>query len=190
MQKYDNLFNNQRGVEDFLGMPNNIFTSGGNVSTLIGATTLQGIFYAELLDVFFALRWAILAIIILVFIDMWTGLVDSVKVKREKFHLSRVARRSIAKFLEYLSYLIFAAFLGKAIFEPLDWCSVKIAAAIGSLAAVAIEADSILGHICAIHGVKKRFSIKLLVVNYIKRKYEKVGDAIKETLNGNEKPHA
>lgn len=167
--------------------PHSAFTSGGNVSILIGATTLTGTFYAELLQVLFDLRWAVLFIVMLVITDFWSGLVASVKVRKENFRISRALRRTIAKFLEYISYIIFGLFLAKGLFEPFGWASNTTGAAVGAGAALLIEADSIYGHICDIHGIKHRFSLKRLFVAYIRNKNESVGEALEETLEEKEK---
>lgn len=152
------------------------------MSVLIGGATLTGTFYAEMLGVLFDLRWAVLFIVMLVVTDFWSGLIASVKVRGENFRISRALRRTVAKFLEYVSYIIFGAILSKAMLEPFEWGSVMIGGAFGAFLAMAIEADSIYGHVCDIHGIRHRFSLKRMLVAYVKSKNESVGDALEETL--------
>ena len=44
------------------------------------------------------------------------------------------------------------------------------------------EVDSIVGHVCVLHGVKSKFSIKRLIISLLKRKNKEVGEAIEEAL--------
>lgn len=157
-------------------------TSGANLSVLLGSVVVGSTFYGEVLQALYDLRWAVLFIIMLVITDFWSGLTASVKVKGENFRLSRALRRTIAKFLEYISYIIFGLFLAKALLEPFGWANNTTGAAVGASIAFFIEIDSIYGHICDLHGIKHRFSIKRLFISYIKSKDKDLGDAIeKET---------
>lgn len=157
-------------------------TSGANMSVLFGSVVVGSTFYGEVLQALYDLRWAVLFIIMLVITDFWSGLTASVKVKGENFRLSRALRRTIAKFLEYISYIIFGLFLAKALLEPFGWATNTTGAAVGASIAFFIEIDSIYGHICDIHGIKHRFSIKRLFVNYLKQKNKDLGEAMDETL--------
>lgn len=160
-----------------------VSTSGGSSLVLTNGAILVGSFYAEVLQVLFDLRWLVLFIIVLVFTDFWSGLTASVKVRKEDFRISRALRRTIVKFLEYINFIIFGLLLAKAILEPFGIGSNVIGGAIGAACALLIEFDSIYGHVCDIHGVKNRISLKRLFINYVKRKDESIGGALEETLN-------
>lgn len=155
-----------------------------NVSILAATTGLAvtgNSFYAELLAVLFSLRWAILFIVVLVATDFWSGLAASVKVKKEKFRWSRAFRRTTCKFLEYICYIILAFLLAKSILIPFGWCDETQGAAIGAAIALFVEANSIYGHVCALHGVANPVSLKRIVVKYIKKKNNDLGEAIEES---------
>lgn len=157
-------------------------SSGANLPVVFGSIVIGGTFYGEILQALFDLRWAVLFIIMLVITDFWSGLTASVKIKKENFRISRALRRTIAKFLEYISYIIFGLLLAKALLEPFGWATNTTGAAAGASIAFFIEIDSIYGHICDLHGIKHRFSIKRLFISYIKSKDKDLGDAIeKET---------
>ena len=164
-----------------------VSTSGGNSVVMTSGVIAANTFYAEILQAFFDLRWVILFIIVLVFTDFWSGLTASVKVKGEDFRISRALRRTIVKFLEYINFIIFGLVLAKGTLEPFGIGNDLTGGAIGGVFALLIEADSIYGHICDIHGFTNRFSIKRFIVAYIKRKNEDVGEAVEETLEEGEK---
>ena len=168
-------------------MLKSISTRGGNPIVVTSGAMAINALYVETLQVFYSLRWAILFIIVLVFTDFWSGLTASVKVRKENFRLSRALRRTIAKFLEYINYIIFGLLLAKGTLEPFNIGSDVTGGAIGAIFALFIEADSIYGHICDIHGIRKRISIKRFIVAYIKRKSEDVGQAVEESLGEDKK---
>lgn len=163
-------------------MTNPISTSNANPLVTTSGAIIGGTFYAELIQVLFDLRWLVLFIVVLVFTDFWSGLTASVKIKKQDFRLSRALRRTITKFLEYINFIIFGLLLAKAILEPFGIGTDITGGAIGASAALLIEFDSIYGHICDIHGIKNRFSLKRMFVAYIKRKNEDVGEAVEEGM--------
>ncbi len=148
-----------------------------------GATIISGnTFYMELLSAFFSLRWAILFMVLLVLTDFWSGLAASVKVKKEKFRWSRAMRRTMRKFLEYICYIILAMLLTKSILVPFGVCTEMQGAAIGAAIALFVEANSIYGHVCALHGIKTPPSIKRFFVAYLKRRNQDIGSAVEEAM--------
>lgn len=164
------------------GMIKTVSTIKANPVLTASGAIIGGTFYAELLQVLFDLRWAVLFIIVLVITDFWSGLTASVVVRKENFRLSRALRRTICKFLEYVNFIIFGLLLAKATLEPFGLGSDVMGGAIGVGAALLIEFDSIYGHVCDIHGIKKRFSVKRLFVAYLKRKNADVGEAVEEVM--------
>lgn len=163
-------------------MLQSISTSQGSPLLITSGAFLAGTFYEELQQVLFDLRWLVAFIVILVFTDFWTGLTASVRVRKENFRISRALRRTIVKFLEYINFIIFGLLLSKAILEPFGIGTDVTGGAVGASAALLIEFDSIYGHICDIHGIKNRFSLKRMFVAYIKRKNEDVGEAVEEGM--------
>lgn len=168
-------------------MTNSISTSNANPLVTTSGAIIGGTFYAELMQTLFDLRWLVLFIVVLVFTDFWSGLTASVKVKKQDFRLSRALRRTITKFLEYINFIIFGLLLSKAILEPFGISTDITGGAIGASAALLIEFDSICDHICDMHGIKRRISLKRIFVAWLKQKNEGVGEAVEKALNESEK---
>ena len=54
--------------------------------------------------------------------------------------------------------------------------------------AFVFEFDSIMDHVCNIHGIKNKVSFKRILVGYIKKKYATAGEIIEEvTKDGGKK---
>ena len=150
-------------------------------------TASYAIFPHEIQDTFFGLRWMVLLIIFMIITDFYLGLTESVKIKKEHFRYSRAGRRSVCKFIDYMSYMMFGAFLGKGILEPLHLGTYEEGGAIGSVIAAIFELDSIKGHVCAIHNVKFDFSIKRFIVAMIKKQNQDAGEALEEAMDEEKK---
>ena len=88
--------------------------------------------------------------------------------------------------MDYITYLILGSVLGLAIFEPLGWATHTTTAAIGLGFGCVWEVDSIVGHVCELHGVKNKFSVKRLIIAIIKKKDADVGEAVEEVLEGDD----
>lgn len=159
-----------------------VSTSGGSIAVNAGGVVVAGALYAELIQVLYDLRWAVLFIMVLVFTDFWSGLTASVKVRKEDFRLSRALRRTVVKFLEYVNFIIFGLVLSKACLIPFGIGDNNTGGAIGAVLAMLIEFDSIYGHICDLHGIKNRISIKRFFVAWVKKKNEDAGEALEEAL--------
>lgn len=164
-----------------------VSTSGGSIAVNAGGVVVAGALYAELIQVLYDLRWAVLFIMVLVFTDFWSGLTASVKVRKEDFRLSRALRRTVVKFLEYVNFIIFGLVLSKACLIPFGIGDNNTGGAIGACLAMLIEFDSIYGHICDLHGIKNRISVKRFFVAWLKRKNEDAGEALEEALEDNDK---
>ena len=136
-------------------------------------------FIGEIKEVVFELRWMLAFIIVMIVAD-FVGIIDSVVKRGEDFRFSRAGRRTMCKFIEYNSYLVLGFMLGLAILQPAGICSYTISAMCGLGLAIVFEFDSIMEHICVIHGIKNKVSIKRLLVGYIKKKYNAAGEIIEE----------
>lgn len=137
-------------------------------------------FIGEIKEVVFELRWMLAFIIVMIVADFVLGIIDSVVKRGEDFRFSRAGRRTMCKFIEYNSYLVLGFMLGLAILQPAGICSYTISAMCGLGLAIVFEFDSIMEHICVIHGIKNKMSIKRLLVGYIKKKYNAAGEIIEE----------
>lgn len=137
-------------------------------------------FIGEIRDVVFELRWMLIFIVAMIIADFVLGIIDSVVKHGEDFRFSRAGRRTMCKFIEYNSYLVLGFMMGLAILQPIGICTYTVSAMCGLGLAMVFEFDSIMEHICVIHGIKNRISIKRMLVGYIKKKYSTAGDIIEE----------
>ena len=134
----------------------------------------------EIRDVVFELRWMLIFIVAMIIADFVLGIIDSVVKHGEDFRFSRAGRRTMCKFIEYNSYLVLGFMMGLAILQPIGICTYTVSAMCGLGLAMVFEFDSIMEHICVIHGIKNRISIKRMLVGYIKKKYAVAGELIEE----------
>ena len=146
-----------------------------------GKAIVWGTMGMECITAIYDLRWMIVLIVVLIVADFWFGLSESL-FKHEEFRFTRAGRRTCNKLVDYLTYLLLGAVIGLAIFEPLNITTHTVTAAIGLGFGCLWEVDSIVGHICALHGVKSKFSVKRLIILLLKRKNKEVGEAIEEAL--------
>lgn len=137
-------------------------------------------FIGEIKEVVFELRWMLAFIIVMIVADFVLGIIDSVVKRGEDFRFSRAGRRTMCKFIEYNSYLVLGFMLGMAILQPAGICNYTISAMCGLGLAIVFEFDSIMEHVCNIHGIKNKVSIKRLLVGYLKKKYNTAGELIEE----------
>ncbi len=144
-------------------------------------------FVGEIKEVVFELRWMLVFIIVMIVADFVLGIIDSVVKRGEDFRFSRAGRRTMCKFIEYNSYLVLGFMMGLAILQPAGICNYTISAMCGLGLAIIFEFDSIMEHICVIHGIKNKVSIKRLLVDYIKKKYNTAGELIEHVTNEEEK---
>lgn len=168
-------------------MIGHIATSGGNMAVNTGALIGVSVFYDEVLQVLFDLRWAVAFIAVLVLTDFWSGLTASVKLRGEDFRFSRALRRTTTKFLEYVCYIVFGLLLFKGCLEPFGIGSDIIGGAVGASVGFIAEFDSIYGHFCDLHGIKHRISVKNIFIAWLKQKNSDVGEAVEEALEESEK---
>lgn len=130
-----------------------------------------GVMGSEALTVLYDLRWMLVLIVVLVVADFWFGVSESLK-KNKEFRFSRAGRRTCNKVIDYLTYLLIGAVLGLALFEPLELCDHTVSAAIGLGLGCLWEIDSIIGHVCALHGMSNPFSVKKILIAILKKKLD------------------
>ena len=156
-----------------------------NLTTGTGKAVVLGTMGGEALSALFDLRWMLVLIVVLIVADFWFGVSESLH-KHEHFRFSRAGRRTCNKAVDYITYLILGSVLGLAIFEPLGWATHTTTAAIGLGFGCVWEVDSIVGHVCELHGVKNKFSVKRLIIAIIKKRMADVGEAVEEVLEGDD----
>lgn len=161
------------------------------------------VFGGEAIRTIFDLRWEIAFCIVLILADFWWGWRESkmhyIKAKEagddaiakdSKFRFSKAGRRTANKIVDYLTYLVVGCLAGMAITEPLGWANHVTTSAVCLIFACAFEVSSIIGHICVIKGIdvpkltfKSVFKfIVRLVVNFVKKKDDDLGDALDTTV--------
>lgn len=147
---------------------------------------LWGAWGAEALGVLYDLRWMLVLVVVLILADFWFGVSDSLH-RRQEFRFSRAGRRTCNKAVDYMTYLLVGSLLGLAVFEPLGWATHTVTAAIGLGFGCVWEIDSIIGHVCSIHGVRFRFSVKRCIIALIRRKSKEAADVVETALGEGEK---
>lgn len=140
-------------------------------------TSMIGLF-GECTQIIYDLRWMILLAIILILSDLWFGISAS-RVQDIVIRKSRAGRRTLNKLVDYICYILLGAVMGKAIGEPYGVDPIEVSITIMILC-YCFEIDSIYGHICEIHGIKKRYSIWRILFKLLTLKFKDVGEAFKD----------
>jgi len=163
---------------------------------------LWSVFGGEMVAVGFELRYMILLSIILILSDFWWGHSETMKryhiaekandtrgMEKYKWHKSKAIRRTSAKLVDYITYMLIGAFFGLAIIEPMGGWGHVITAAIGLGIGCLAELASIIGHYCY---VKFDMEIKVVdvwrwlikfVANVFRSKGNAIGNALDKTIN-------
>lgn len=165
------------------GVSGVVSSSGARMMVVSGGAMVTKSMTEEIVGVVYDLRWMVALVVVLIIFDFWYGLSESLK-NREHFRVSRAGRRTCNKFMDYIGYLILGAFFGLGIFEPLGIATHVQTAAVALGFGCLWEIDSIVGHVCALHGVKNHFSVKRFIIALLKKKNEDVGEAVEEMFDG------
>lgn len=155
-------------------MDKTLISSAGKAVTITA-------FSEEAVAVLYDLRWGLLLIVALITADFWFGIAASLR-RKEEFRFSRAGRRTCNKFTEYFTFLVVGALLGLAIFEPLGVAGHVATAGVCLGLGCLWEVDSIAGHVCELHGIQTRFSVKRFLIALLKKKAADVGEAVEEGL--------
>lgn len=148
-------------------------------------TTIQSLFktsmiglFGECTQILYDLRWMILLAIILILSDLWFGISAS-RVQGIAIRKSRAGRRTLNKLVDYICYILLGAVIGKAIGEPYGMNPIVVSITV-MVICYCFEVDSIYGHICEIHGIKKRYSIWRILFKLLTLKFKDVGEAFRD----------
>lgn len=151
----------------------------------ITETTSQSLFKISLVglmgectQILYDLRWMILLAITLILSDLWFGISAS-KILKIEIRKSRAGRRTLNKLVDYICYILLGAVLGKAIGEPYGMNPIMVSIT-AMILCYCFEIDSIYGHICEIHGIKKRYSIWKIMFKLITFKVKELGEAFRD----------
>lgn len=156
-----------------------------NTIDRITETTAQSLFktftvgiLGECTQILYDLRWMIVLAIILILSDLWFG-VSASRIQGIEIRKSRAGRRTLNKIVDYICYVLLGAVLGKAIGEPYGMDPIVVSITIMVLC-YCFEVDSIYGHICEIHGIKKKYSIWKILFKLLTFKFKDLGEAFKD----------
>lgn len=140
-------------------------------------TSLIGLF-GECTQILYDLRWMILLAIILILSDLWFGISAS-RVQGITIRKSRAGRRTLNKLVDYICYILLGVVIGKAIGEPYGVDPMVVSITVMILC-YCFEVDSIYGHICEIHGIKKQYSIWKIIFKLFTFKFNELGEAFRD----------
>ena len=131
--------------------------------------------------ILFELRWMLLLAVALILADFWFGISVS-KYLGKSIRRSRACRRTLNKLVDYLCYILVAAFLGMALGDPLGLKPVNIAM-VSLLMCYGFEIDSIYSHICELHGVKNGISIWRIIIYLITLRFSRLKEVLSDLEN-------
>lgn len=168
-----------------------------------GTRVLGGLLSAEMIVVFYDMRWMLLLITLSVIADFRYGWGESSlrysKAQREgdkllmvqyKWRTSRAVRRTMNKLIDYIVWVVIGMSIGMAILEPIGISHV-LGGVVATAIAVACEAKSFFGHFFYLHGIKVEQKTvtsfcKAFFVSLAKKKNEEVGEALEESFKSTE----
>lgn len=151
-----------------------------NSFNIIFKTGIIG-FTSECYAIIFDLRWMILLALVLILSDLWFGISVS-RMQGTEIRKSRAGRRTLNKVIDYLCYVLLGAVIGKAVGDPYGLNPITVSITIMVLC-YCFEIDSIYNHICELHGIKKRYSIWVILWKFITFKFKDVGEAFQDMRN-------
>lgn len=108
--------------------------------------------------------------------------ISASRVQGIEIRKSRAGRRTLNKIIDYLCYILLGAVIGKAIGEPYGLNPITVSITIMVLC-YCFEIDSIYGHICILHGIKKKYSIWSIFWKLLTFKFKAVGEAFQDMKN-------
>lgn len=152
-----------------------------NITTSLPAkTAAQATMAAEACAVVWEMRWMLVLIATLLAADLWFGLSEA-KKKNRNIRLSRAARRTANKAVDYMMYLMLGTIVGLAVTEPLGWATHTTTAAAALALAAICEVDSILNHFCTLRGMNMQISLGNILTDIIKKKTQDITQTTQQT---------
>ena len=151
----------------------------------VGKVTTFGLFDAQISQYMFDLRGLFGLLFVFIIADLWWGSRES-KHKGEDWRFSRAWRRTLNKFVDYMTYVIIGGGMAYWIGVPMGLCeNAQVGMAIGIGLGLMCETDSVVKHIFAIRGIK--FSFRKLLISLVKLKSPDWGEALDNSLEEEEK---
>ena len=146
-----------------------------NMSAVIKASIIG--FLSEWSTLIWELRWMITLAFILIISDLWFGISDS-KYHHLEVRFCVAFKRTFNKIIDYTCYVLVGAVIGKAIAEPYG-IDPTVSAITIMIFCYGFELDSIYGHICSLHDIKKEYSIWELIWFLVTFRFIRFGNAFK-----------
>jgi len=81
-----------------------------------------------------------------------------------------------------MTYLLVGCVGGLAILEPVGICSHLTSAAVGLGLGSLFEISSIIGHVLAVHGIRKRFNVWTFLMSVLGGKRRDISDSIDKAI--------
>lgn len=149
------------------------------------------------------LRWMIALCVLLIVADYRFGCAESRKRHKDslesgnatlqkltEFRTSRAIRRTLNKFMDYMTLLLVFCVLGLAVTEPYGICGHVITAGVAVIFACVIELCSIFGHVLYLRGIELPkltwgnvgLFLGRLLAGFARTKSPDLGDALDETI--------
>lgn len=146
-----------------------------NIGLMIKASIIG--FLSEWHSLIWDLRWMITLGFLLIISDLWFGISDS-KYHNTPVEFRNAFKRTFNKVVDYTCYVLVGAVLGKAIAEPYGIDPIVSAITV-MIFCYGFELDSIYGHICSLHDIKKEYSIWELLWFLVTFRFMRFGNAFK-----------
>lgn len=165
-----------------------------------GTRFLGGFLSAEMMAVFYDMRWMLLLITLCVIADFRYGWGESSRRYAEaeckgdklmmvqyQWRTSRALRRTMNKLIDYLIWVVVGMAIGMAILEPIGINHI-FGGVVATAIAVTCESKSFFGHFFYLHGVNVEQKtligfFKAFFIALLKKKNEDLGEAVEEGLN-------
>lgn len=113
------------------------------------------VFLSQIADVFYPLRWVMLAAVILILVDLRFG-IAAARRRGDKIRLSRAVRRTVNKATDYLCWILLSGTAGQAFGEPFG---IPLLSLLMLLVIFGCEINSCYSNYFEAHGKKVRINI-------------------------------
>lgn len=165
-----------------------------------GTRFLGGFLSAEMVAVFYDMRWMLLLIVLCVVADFRYGWGESshryaeaerkgdkLMMVQYQWRTSRALRRTMNKTVDYLIWVVVGMAIGMAILEPVGISHI-FGGVVATAIAVTCEAKSFFGHFFYLHGVSIEQKTvvgftRAFFIALIKKRDRSLGEAVEEGFN-------
>ena len=149
----------------------------------VGNATFATVYSEQVIPFLFEAGWLLILPVIMVSVDCWFGISESIK-RKEEIRFSGAGWKTLRKLLDYYTLLTLGFVIGHILPESFG-ITILEASFYSVLVPSLFDLCSIVGHILNLRGINislKRFIINL-VVGFVKTKNCDMGTALEEGLN-------